>query len=119
MIDAKQRLEFWKLAIVALCLCVFVFATNARLVQCAELPTSVASVSAGNFWPTDHRMEVQTSVELAALVVVAIATLLGSLLARCSSPVRSISPTPLSAFEYWHLRRFFRPPPGRVIFLFS
>ncbi len=116
MIEATQRLAFWKLVVVALCLCVFVFATNARMVQCEGLPTSAALLIAGQFWPGDHRMEVQSTVDFTALAVLAIVWLFGFCLAECSFAVRSFEFHPMRPEVHWQLRRFFRPPPIRSSF---
>ena len=118
MIEATQRLAFWKLVVVALCLCVFVFATNARLVQCEALPTSMAFVHAGQFWPSDHRMEIQSIVDFTALSLLAIVWLFGFCLEECRFPVRSFDFQPMRPEAYWQLRRFFRPPPIRGSFFF-
>lgn len=117
MMEATRRLSFWKLAVVAMCLCVFVFATNARLVQYEALPTNVALANAGPVWPSDHRMEIQATPDFTALAVLAIALLVGFCFEKCFFAVRSFEFPPMRPAAYWQLRRFFRPPPIRSSFL--
>lgn len=110
--NAAPRLAFWKLVVVALCLCVFVFGTHARLVQYQDLSSNVATVGQAKLWVSDHRMEIQS--EVTCLVVLSIAAWLAFVFRLSARPFAQLSaPTPVRSTQLWHLRRFFRPPPAR------
>ncbi len=111
MFDTAPRLAFWKLVVVALCLCVFVFGTHARLVQYQDLSSNVATVGQAKLWVSDHRMEIQS--EMTVLVVLSIAAWLACAFRLSARPFARLSaPVLVRTTQLWHLQRFFRPPPA-------
>lgn len=112
MFDNTPRLAFWKLVVVALCLCVFIFGTHARLAQYHNLSSNVVTVGEAKLWIGDHRMEIQS--EVTGLVVLALAAWLACALRLTVLPLAQLFiPAPVSIVQVWHLQRFFRPPPIR------
>ncbi len=110
MIHCERPFSFWNLVIVALCLCVFLFGTHARLVQYDSLTPNVNAVGQAKLWISDHRMEPQPVLSLLLLVIVAFRLVLSP------SPVFHClllaGPAPVPVTLKWQLRRFFRPPPA-------
>jgi len=112
VIQATDRVAFWKIVVVALCLCVFLFSTHARLMQ-YQLPSTGAELSASSkLWDSDQRMEIQAVIDLASAVVLAILSWMVFSLRACILPLAFFDvPSPLHTSAHWHVRRFFRPPP--------
>ncbi len=112
MRKAEQEPALWQIAIVALCLSVFIFGTHARLVQYQELPSNVVTLSTAKLGEADHRMEVQAALENAPLIVLAIISYIAySSRVCCPAFWQPVVPPSLDNSVYWHVRRFFRPPP--------
>jgi len=102
----------WKIVVMGVCLCVFLFGLQAKLAQYQQPSPSVTAVSSAKLWVTDHRMEVQ-NLEISGLLMVAIRLLFQHLAVETSTlPFLSI-PAPVRLSSLSHLRRFFRPPPAR------
>lgn len=112
MLSATSRVAFWKIIVVALCLCVFLFSTHAKLVTASALPFEAGfSASFGPF-DADQRMEIQASLDLAFLVSLGIVSWIVFSLSASTFPIRLLRfPVPVHVSAHWHVRRFFRPPP--------
>lgn len=112
MIQSTDRIAFWKMVVVALCLCVFLFSTHARLMQYQPPSTGSELLVSSKLWDSDLRMEIQVALEIASFVVLAVFSWLAFSLTACTFPLKLlVIPAPMHPSVYWHVRRFFRPPP--------
>lgn len=107
-----SRITMWKIVVVGVCLCVFVFGLQAKLAQYQAPSPTVKAVSSAKLWDGDHRMEVQTLPDIAVLLAVAILLQFPFLLLEPSAPLPLLcTPAPVQLSRMLQLRRFFRPPP--------
>ncbi len=112
---AKQvnpQITFWKLIVVSVCLCVFLFATHAKLAQYDAATPSVTPVTSAKFWVGEHRALLPTPVEIVPVVLFVLFawTLLRHVQLQAAALI--VSP-PVLRLQSWNSRRFFRPPPAR------
>lgn len=109
--NATNRLAFWKVAVIALCVCVVVFGTAARLVQSQHLRSTIGFFASASLWDNHQRMEIQ-ALEAATLEELSVLSWLACALSVYSFPLTLlILPSPVLVAFHWHVRRFFRPPP--------
>ncbi len=112
MREAKPRFSLIKLVILALCICVFVFGTNAKLSLYQPSSSTVRTVGAAKLWIGDHSLEVLSSLELGAAVFSMFLWLRFSLPKPHPIAIVSSNPAPIRPEVRWQVQRFFRPPPA-------
>jgi hypothetical protein len=109
------RITFWKLAITAVCLSVFLFAFHAKLAQYDGPVSSVTPVKAARLWAGDSRIEPQEHLKLADFFAPAVLLFVAAVvlpLPRKIAPAQ-ILPTPLPRLQLLDVQHFFRPPPAQ------
>ena len=110
----SSPVTMWKVVVVGVCLCVFLFGLQAKLAQYQAPSPTVTAVSSAKLWDGDHRMELQHLLRLAELLSFAMLLLFQALFVETSFRIPfSSNPAPVRLSSLSHLRRFFRPPPVR------
>ncbi len=112
---AKQlnpQITFGKLIVVSVCLCVFLFATHAKLAQYDAATPSVTPVTSAKFWVGEHRSLLPAPVDIVPVVLFVLFAWTLCRQVRPQSAVLIVSPQVLR-LQSWNSRRFFRPPPAR------
>lgn len=110
------RITFWKLAIAAVCLCVFLFALQAKLAQYHGPVSSVTPVKNAKLWNGDSRIELLEHLNLAdffppAVLLLFVATVVLPLPGKILPA--QVPSAPLLPVRLWDAQHFFRPPPAR------
>lgn len=110
------RITFWKLAITAVCLCVFLFAFQAKLAQYDGSASSVTPVKAAKLWNGDSRIEVQEHLKLTdffppAVLLLIVATVTLAVPARLALAPALL--TPRLPERFLGTQHLFRPPPAQ------
>jgi len=104
----------WKIVVMGVCLCVFLFGLHAKLAQYQAPSPSATAVSSAKLWVGDNRLEAQSLLGLTELLALAVALQFQQLLAEVTFPLPLWAiPVPVPLSRLSHLRRFFRPPPAR------
>jgi hypothetical protein len=109
------RITFWKLAIAAVCLSVFLFAFHAKLAQYDGPVSSVTPAKAAKLWDGDSRIELQEHLKLADFFPLAVLLFVAAMvlpLPRKIAPAE-ILPAPFPRLQLLDVQHFFRPPPAR------
>lgn len=109
----NPQITFWKLLVVSACVCVFLFALQAKLAQYETTP-SVTPVKAAKLWDGEHRLQLPSLTEISTLPLLALPLLFVWTLCDQGRPqfTMAATPDPPLRLQLWHVRRFFRPPPA-------
>jgi len=108
-----SHITFWKLVVVSVCLCVFLFSLHAKLAQYDAPSPSVISVKALKL-NVESRPQWQNSLTLASLLFL-ILPLIHILVFRPQIRPGFALPAdavPVRRLQSWQVQRFFRPPPA-------
>lgn len=110
--NQTSQITMWKIVVLGVCLCVFVFGLQAKLVQYQAPSPNATAVSSAKMWDGDHRMEVESLLSISVLLGLTILLVFRFILDRVLvlRPMLSI-PAPVRLSSLSHLGRFFRPPP--------
>ena len=109
----KSQITFWKLIVVSVCLCVFLFATHAKLAQYDAVNPTVTPVTSAKLWVGEHRSHVPAPVDVAPVVLFVLFAWTLSRQVRHDAAVLLVVSPPILRLQSWNSRRFFRPPPAR------
>jgi hypothetical protein len=108
----RPGVRCWKLVVLSVCLCVFLFGLHVKLSQYDPPSPRVQAVSSAKLWVSDHHAEVESMIQLAAIVLLSL-LLQFSLLHRSVPAFSPLEPAVLFRRPILlHFRRFFRPPPA-------
>lgn len=66
---AKSRISIWQIAIIAICLCVFLFGLSAKLALYQPDSTGVTHSTHVKLWMGNQKMDVQAGLDLAFIGV--------------------------------------------------
>ena len=109
-----SQITTWKMVVLAVCLCVFLFGLHAKLAQYQAPSPSVTAVVSAKLWQGESRMELLTTPVAVGFLFVAFLLELFELETDTSVPLPLwATPAPVRPSTLAHLRRFFRPPPAR------
>lgn len=110
----KSHITTWKIVIMAVCLCIFLFGLHAKLAQYQASSPPVTAVTSAKLWQGDSRMELLTTSVVVGFLFAAFLLQLFEIETDTSVPLplwATRAPVRLSTLS--HIRRFFRPPPAR------
>ena len=114
----KSRITLWQLAIVMVCLCVFLFGLHAKLSMYQPDSPSVTLTTAAKLWMGNQKMDIQDGFNLASLAVL-IASFFPLFIAvsrpHSSFLLRRV-PSPAESTWFYPVRP---PPSGSLVRTFS
>ena len=109
-----SHITTWKIVVLAVCLCVFLFGLHAKLAQYQAPSPSVTNVVSAKLWQGDSRMELFATPVAVGFLFIAFLLQLFPVETENSVPLPLwATPAPVRLSTLAHLRRFFRPPPAR------
>jgi hypothetical protein len=112
-IPIRAPMAAWKVAVVTVCFCVFLFGLHAKLVLYDPPSPGVTAVASAKLWTGDHKMDVQSSLEFVLIAWLSTLLIFGLPIARFEllRPDQEPLPQQVTALG---LHRFLRPPPSRA-----
>jgi hypothetical protein len=114
--SANQRtpITMWKIVVLGICICVFLFGLQAKLAQYQAPSPTVTPVTSAKLWQGESLLEAQNFLGAVGLLIFAVLLRVHTLYIRTSVPLPVwATPAPVRLSTLSHLRRFFRPPPAR------
>lgn len=107
----RAPLSAWKVAVVAVCFCVFLFGLHAKLALYDPPSPGVTAVASAKLWNGNQKMEVQTLLEFVLIAWLSTLLIFGLRVARFER-LRLDHETLPQQVESLGLHRFLRPPPS-------
>lgn len=109
----KSHITTWKIVVMAVCLCVFLFGLHAKLAQYQASSPQVTAVTSAKLWQGDSRMELLTAPVVGFLFAAFLLQLFEIETDTSIALPLWATPAPVRLSTLAHIRRFFRPPPAR------
>lgn len=112
-IPNHEPISAWKMAIVMVCFCVFLFGLHAKLIAFDPLSLDVTADASSNPWTGNQKMEAQVPLDFVLIAWLSSLLILG--LHHISYERLRSEPDAFShQIRALGLHRFLRPPPSRA-----